>query len=167
LPTPRAAIAFSIASFTADMLKLAAARIGGNSTRVCAALAGFAARHGEVKAYVHRVRYLLYLCRTICSAWNSVRLNQPIEEIARFLCRSQREVRNKIVDQSEPESSPGASNKLPIALGEAEAIIRGIRNAAAAGVGLIAIVFSTGASSRKTSVRRAKSGSFSPLLSLL
>jgi hypothetical protein len=27
---------------------------------------------------------------------NSVRLNQPIEEIAMFLCRSQREVREKI-----------------------------------------------------------------------
>ena len=29
---------------------------------------------------------------------NSVRLNNPIEEIASFLCRSQREVREKIAD---------------------------------------------------------------------
>jgi predicted transcriptional regulator len=29
---------------------------------------------------------------------NSVRLNQPIEEIATFLCRSRREVRDKIAE---------------------------------------------------------------------
>jgi hypothetical protein len=39
LPTARAAIAFSTASFTADILELAAAYIGGNSIRVRAALA--------------------------------------------------------------------------------------------------------------------------------
>jgi hypothetical protein len=39
LPIARSAIALSIAAFTADMLKLAAACIGGKSIMVCAAFA--------------------------------------------------------------------------------------------------------------------------------
>jgi hypothetical protein len=44
---------------------------------------------------------------------NSVRLKTPVEEIATFLCRSRREVREKIAELDRSGNSPGASKKPP------------------------------------------------------